>query len=246
MRFVPEFFKRTIRSQLIRRGWTAPGSVDQAWSMRRGLQLLQSLGIQPGTIIDLGAAEGRWTQLAREVFTNSQFLLCEPLPQRKAVLEELASKSNSKLHFSPIVIGESTAPVWFDVSSDLDGSGVYGGKSGNAVLLPQNTLDNVLLEKSFDRPFLIKFDTHGFETQILSGASHTLEATDAIVMECYLHRVSPTAQLFWEMCVFLEGLGFRPVHISDLIARPYDQSLWQMDIFFVRSDHAVFHHDGYR
>ncbi len=83
IRFIPGFLKNLIRANLIRKGWVAPCGPDQPGSMKKGLQTLRSLGIQPGTIIDLGAAEGRWSIQAREVFPRAQFCLCEPLPQRK-------------------------------------------------------------------------------------------------------------------------------------------------------------------
>lgn len=249
MSWIPAFVKQLLKTHLHKRGWTQSGDVRdsaQPFSMRGGLELLKSIGIQPGTIIDLGAAEGKWTLCAKEVFSESRFLLCEPLPERKDELIELAANSRGQLRFSQVIVGNSTTPLLFDVSSDLDGSGVYGGTSGTVVELPQETLDNLLSKADFEQPYLIKFDTHGFESQILAGASRTLNSTQAIVMECYLHHVSPTAKLFWEMCGQLNELGFRPVHIGDLLARPYDATLWQMDLFFVKSDHPVFSHAKYR
>jgi FkbM family methyltransferase len=182
--------------------------------------------------------------LAKEFYQDSEFLLCEPLPDRKEHLEKMSAQSD-RVHFESVIVGDSVEPIWFDVSDDLDGSGVYGGQSGHTVELPQNTLDRLLASSSFEPPYLIKFDTHGFESPILKGATETLRMTDAIIMECYTHRVSPTAKLFWEMCDQLHEIGFRPIHISDLLARQFDSTLWQMDLFFVRSDHPVFDHDRY-
>ncbi len=249
MNIVPAFLKHAVRTTLVKRGWTPPEDVfvtQRLWSMENGLRLLRQIGIDPQTIVDLGAAEGKWSLMASQIFLNSKFLLCEPLPARRDMLTEMARSSGGKFLYSPFVIGDSTQPISFEVSSDLDGSGVYGGDSENTVELPQNTLDNLLSDKNLPQPYLLKFDTHGYEEKILDGAKRTLDATIAIVMECYLHQISPTAKPFWEMCDQLGKLGFRPVYIADLLARPYDSSLWQMDIFFVRSEHPVFSHPEYQ
>ncbi|WP_250933865.1 FkbM family methyltransferase [Aporhodopirellula aestuarii] len=234
---------------LVKRGWTPPEDVfvtQRHWSMESGLRMLKQIGIAPNTVVDLGAAEGSWSSMASQIFTDARYLLCEPLPARKDMLSEISQKSGGMFHFSPIVVGDSKQPLMFDVSGDLDGSGVYGGVTENAVELPQDTLDNLIDEAALPPPYLLKFDTHGYEDNIIRGAVKTLETTIAIVMECYLHQVSPTAKPFWEMCDQLVKVGFRPVYVSDLLARPYDSTLWQMDIFFLRSDHPVFMHSSYQ
>ena len=249
MRVVPGFVKQSLKKLLEERGWQSPeteAATRVFWSMQSGLQRLRSIGIQPKTVVDLGAAEGKWTLMASQIFPDARFLLCEPLPDRKSQLTDLVASSGGRFHLSSVIVGNSNEPILFDVSSDLDGSGVYGGDSGQAMMLPQDTLDSLLLNDELASPFLIKFDTHGFESEILAGAKEALQSTVAIVMECYVHQISPTCKPFWEMCRELDALGFRPIYFSDFMARPFDETLWQLDIFFVRSSHPVFQHKTYQ
>jgi len=80
---------------------------------------------------------------------------------------------------------------------------------------------------------------------ILKGASHTLSETDAIIMECYNFKISPECLLFYEMCNYLDGLGFRCVNLVNPEWRPYDDALWQMDLIFIRKNMPEFSYLAY-
>jgi hypothetical protein len=95
-------------------------------------------------------------------------------------------------------------------------------------------------------PFILKFDTHGFEVPILNGAVKTLQETHYIVMEVYNYRHTAGTLLFYEMCTLLDSLGFRCFNMADPMLRPLDGSLWQMDLFFARKSDAVFNDSRYR
>ncbi len=95
-------------------------------------------------------------------------------------------------------------------------------------------------------PFLIKFDTHGFEVPILEGAKNVLQQTEAIVMECYGFHISENSLLLHEMCAYLEKLDFRLSDIVDVMRRPGDEFFWQCDLFFVRSSHSSFQKNTYQ
>ena len=82
----------------------------------------------------------------------------------------------------------------------------------------------------------MKLDTHGFEMPILAGARAVLASTAALVIECYNFDICATAQRFPTFCRSMEDLGFRCVDAWDLMYRPRDLALWQMDLLFVRAD----------
>mgnify|MGYP001792309907 FL=1 len=46
-------------------------------------------GISPTTIIDVGAAEGKWSLMAKRYWNKSNYILFEPLEERKSVLENI-------------------------------------------------------------------------------------------------------------------------------------------------------------
>jgi hypothetical protein len=68
------------------------------------------------------------------------------------------------------------------------------------------------------------------------GASASLAGTAAIIVETYVRQTQPQALLFHELCAWLALRGFRCIDVVDILRRPVDDSLWQMDMVFVRSD----------
>ena len=137
--------------------------------------------------------------------------------------------------------GASEGQDTFDVSSDLDGSGIYGGGSNNAArLVPMSTVDAIVHVQGLRPPFLLKLDTHGYELPILAGAAETLAHTALIVMEVYNFSISPTAVPFWEICATLATRGFRPADVCGLMHRPRDRIFWQADFFFLPAKHPNF------
>jgi FkbM family methyltransferase len=196
--------------------------------------------ISANTIIDLGAASGTWTQKAMKFWPDSIFLMVEPLAERSEILIEMTRKFPN-CFYVPHAVGDSNEKVKFIVSPDLDGSGVYGSNSeGEERLVYMRKLDEVVDSSNVKGPYIIKFDTHGFEIPILSGSVKTLASTEAIIMECYGFTLSDTCIRFPEMCIHLEKLGFRLFDLTEIMRRPRDKAFWQCDAVFLKSDNPVF------
>lgn len=205
-------------------------------NMSAALNRLKKNGVQPSIIIDLGAAAGTWTLECMKHYPSSEYLLFEPLEERKNELNSLAS-TNKNIHPVFAAVGNKMGSVSFVVSDDLDGSGVYDAESdGGNRKVDLVTIDHVVNEKHLKGPFLIKFDTHGFEVPILTGAGDTLKKTDAIIMECYGFQIADNCLRFPEMCLHLEKLGFRLSDIVNVKRRPGDDFFWQCDAVFIRKE----------
>jgi FkbM family methyltransferase len=197
------------------------------------------------TVVDIGASDGRWSRRALPYFPAARFIAVEPLSERAAALEALRRRE-PRFDYALCVAGEQDGgSAELAVSGDLDGSTV-GGTHGERRSVPVHSLDALLESKQARGPYLLKFDTHGFEVPILKGASRTLAATHYIVMEVYNYRHTPGTLLFHEMCALLEGYGFRCFNATDPMQRPRDGSLWQMDLFFARHDNELFRDSSYQ
>ncbi len=48
------------------------------------------------------------------------------------------------------------------------------------------------------------------------------------------------------MCQYMRDRGFRPVDVFDLMYRPFDDTLWQMEIVLARESHSVFTENFYK
>jgi len=102
------------------------------------------------------------------------------------------------------------------------------------------TLDREVEARALPPPYLLKFDTHGFEAPILKGAPRVLADAEAIIMECYNQRISSECLLFHEMCALLAAQGFRCIDLVDPMHRARDGTFWQMDLVFVRATRPEF------
>jgi FkbM family methyltransferase len=202
-------------------------------------------GFEPACVIDIGASDGKWSRDVMRVLPGARYLAIEPLQERRGSLEKLKS-AHENFDYSLCVAGSANnGMVTLHVSGDLDGSTVDGG-GGPLRDVPVRTIDGLVAEKGLRGPFLLKFDTHGYELPILDGARDTLRNTLVVIMEVYNFRVSEHGLRFHEMCQRMETLGFRCYDMADPMLRAHDQALWQMDLFFCRQDNRMFAHDGYQ
>ncbi len=235
------FLKRRL-SPLVSKIWENPFT---QFTAPEAMQRIVQHGFPVATVIDIGASDGRWSRKTMPYFPQAGFLAVEPLAERTEALQALKNECPN-FDFAIAAAGSGTVgEVQLNVSPDLDGSTVDGA-DGESRTVRSATLDELVAERDLPGPYLIKFDTHGFEDEILRGAEKTLSQTSAIIMEVYNFKISPHALRFPEMCARLESLGFRCYDMADPLLRPYDRSLWQMDFYFCRADAKPFGHLDYR
>lgn len=209
--------------------------------MRVALRLLASIGLDPRTVADVGASDGRWAAFAGTVFPRADLFLFEPQPVHGPALAGFQTE-----HPQARIIRSAVGAV--EGSSLFDAADPFGGvlqtqATPDSISVPLVTLDAAL--SGAQPPFLVKLDTHGVEDQILAGAKDTLRQSVAWIVEAYNQRIRPDCLLFWELCEFMSRAGFRPVDLVDVLHRPHDRTLWQMDMVFVRSNWEGFEYLGY-
>jgi FkbM family methyltransferase len=214
-------------------------------TMQAALERAAARGLDIGTVVDIGAASGRWTRKALPLFPDARFLLLEPLEEHRAELDAL-HREHSRTDFLIAAAGDTAGEAALTVAPDLDGSGIYDRASPAARKVPLVTLDSVLRERGLPGPYLLKFDTHGYEVPILAGAAATLRETALIVMEVHNFQLTARSLRFHEMCAHLETLGFRCADVADINLRPKDKLLWQADFFFLPKTSPLFAYPAYR
>jgi len=202
---------------------------------------------QINTIIDVGASDGIWSRLALNFYPQSQYLLIEANPAHEQALKAFVLE-NRNAEFILAAAGDKQGE---QVNFSFDPEDLYGGQASyvpqaNSITIPEITIDNEIRSRNLKGPYLIKLDTHGFESPIFRGALQTLINTNAIIVECYNFKISPECLLFYEMCQYLDQLGFRCVDLADPLWRPFDQAFWQMDLIFIRKERPEFSYSGYR
>jgi FkbM family methyltransferase len=221
------------------------GGKLSAFSMEGGLARAQRRGIEVSTILDIGASDGKWSRLALKYFPQARVLAFEPLAERKAALEAFKAH-DARFDYLSAVAGDRAGEIAFHVSQDLDGSGVSPTRSPSDRTISMTTVDRAVKEHGLPPPYLLKFDTHGFEVPILDGAVKSLASTSLIVMEIYNFQLNGSSLRFHQMCAHIEKLGFRCCDLVDPMLRERDQAFWQADMFFLKSDSSLFECESYR
>jgi len=183
--------------------------------------------------------------IALDLFPKAQIVGVDPLQERLPYLEQLKGE-NDRFDFVSAVAGEDDGgTVELAVTDDLDGSSVHGSE-GETRSVPVHSIDAIAAMKGLKGPYFLKFDTHGFEMPILRSAEKVLSETRFVVMEAYNFRHTPETLLFHEMIAFMATKGFRVSHLVDVLNRPSDGALWQVDLMFAREDDPVFASDGFK
>lgn len=214
--------------------------------MVKGLGRFKSLKLEINSIVDVGAAAGNWSLSAKALWPESSYLLFEPLEERKKELENLA-KIHSNFHFVPLAAGKEKGLIKFVVTDDLDGSGVATGGQGTSNIrsVEVSSIGEEVNKLHLKGPYLIKLDTHGFEVPILEGCTSLLDQTSLFIIESYGFQIADSSLLFWEMCEYMDKLGFRLFDIVDIMHRPKDSAFWQCDAFFIRKENELFKDNKY-
>lgn len=207
------------------------------------LDRLKRLHLPIQTIIDVGASNGCWSRKAQCYFPDVFILAFEPLEERWPELDQW-KESDDHVRIVRGVAGACQGTIHFNVSDDLDGSGVSKGNEGGREI-PVTSIDHEVSQTAVPAPFLIKLDTHGFEVPILEGASEALKQTQALIIEVYNFQLTDDALRFHEMCAHLIPLGFRCFDMFDIVRRA-DNTLWQADFVFLHETHPVFENTSYR
>lgn len=238
--------KNAIKRALRRLGWVvsrAGGSADRA-TMEGAFRALKARGHAFATVIDIGASDGRWSSHLMQHFPDCRYLLVEANPLHEAALREYCAR-HPNARFVLAAAGEADGRIFFSRGGPFDGRASYAGGPDD-MQVPVVSLDAQVRALGLVGPYLLKFDTHGFEVPILKGAAQTLAAAEVIVMECYNFHIAPESLTFDEMCRYLGERGFRCIDMVDPLYRPHDDSFWQMDLVFVRQTRPEFSYARYR
>jgi FkbM family methyltransferase len=211
-------------------------------ALESALARVVARGMEINAIIDIGASNGQWTQLAHPYFPKSSSLLVEANPVHEASLRTFAKKFPYAAYVLQAA-GDTVGEIFFDAHEPFAGVASHTPLPVPTITVP--TIDALVEARSLRPPYLIKLDTHGFEVPILKGAQQALKETNLLIVETYNFQINPTSFKFYEICQLLANWGFAPIDFCDPMWRRHDNAFWQFDIFFVRADRKEFAFKGY-
>jgi FkbM family methyltransferase len=219
---------RKMRGLLRKLYWPTP--LEDS-SLRGALRRQRQVPI--GSVIDVGASTGLWSAKAMQFFACARYLLIEAQAQVHGTALEAFCAANGNAEFVLAAAGPRRGVIHFDASDPFSGQASDTPYAENNLEVPVTTIDHEIAVRRLPPPYLIKLDTHGFELPILEGAAAALAQTNLLIVEVYNYRLSQHCLRFHEMCAYLEERGFRCDDLFDVMRRPKDSSLWQMDMVFI-------------
>ena len=208
------------------------------------LKRLKAKGIDPATIIDVGASDGRWTENVKKHYPDSYYYLIEANSIHEPKLVEFVNR-HKNCAFRIAAAADTVGEIYFDSNDPFTGIASHANNENHLELVPCTTIDEEVTTNDLEGPYLLKLDTHGFEVPIFNGAQNTMMNTSVIIVETYNFDLTGESLKFWEICEFLGQNGFRPVDLMEPMFRPKDDALWQMDLVFIRSDREEFQVNTY-
>lgn len=243
--------KRVIRKTLNKFGYQVqkinikPKPKNEGgFSMWEALERCINRGIEISTVIDVGASNGMWARECIKFIPHAKYLLIEAQEPHRKELDEF-QKEFVNSEYILAAAGNREGKIFFD------NTGLFGGLASetpfekNCIEVPVIRVDNEVLKRKLKGPYLIKLDTHGFEIPIIEGAFETLKNAELIIIEAYNFQLTKDSLKFHQLCIYMEKLGFSVIEIVDFMLRKYDNSFWQMDIFFVPKGRHEFKYNAY-
>ena len=210
------------------------------------LERIRKRGTSVATVVDVGASDGQWSRLVMTVLPQANYLLFE-CDQRFSVELAHFCAEHGRVRVVRAAASDSRAPVFLSQGARESGKVAREDKKSQWQSVPAATIDDQVQELALPGPYFLKLDVHGYERPVLQGASRTLQKTDLLLVEMYNFTLGGGDEVrFPALCQTLDQLGFRPLHLCNLLNRPMDDALFQFDILFARKEAPEFQFEGWR
>ncbi len=187
-------------------------------------------GLEPATVIDLGAHRGQFSLLIRAMFPNARVLAVEPQHEAAQTLRTIfagddylrliqvaiAPESGERpLHLSHRRDSSSLLPIGPLQTQAFPGTGESGTETVRTARLAE-----VLAARDILAPALLKLDVQGFELAALQGCAELLDYMEWIYCECSFVELYEGQALLPEVADYLAGHGFIESGRFNLVQHP--------------------------
>jgi FkbM family methyltransferase len=213
--------------------------LDKAWLVASGIK----------TILDVGANEGQFAKLAREVFPSAMIYSFEPLPDcfdklnkifpgdpHFAAFNEAVGSTESVLEFFRSVHSPSSSFLKMENSHKEAFPYTKDGQVDQPIEVKVNSLDNFFKSHDLEKNILLKIDVQGFEGEVIKGASLALEHVKVVILELSMIKLYQDQPLFHDIYTMMYNKGFRFHGCLAQMWNPKTEEVVQVDAIFVNSN----------
>jgi FkbM family methyltransferase len=189
-------------------------------------------GINFRNILDIGAYNGSWTQLVKNIFPEANILMVEANTDKENILKKIGN------YRIALLSSEENKEVNYYKSTSNDAS-------GNSIYL-ENTVYKFIPEKRITTTLklilpkdahydLIKMDVQGSELDIIKGGLDIIKKSKFLLLELQIFEYNKNAPMISDVLTFLKKINFDLVDIFDLLYSSTG-SLIQLDGLFINRD----------
>lgn len=204
-----------------------------------------SRGLEPKTIIDVGASDGCWSRECMGVFPHARYALFDALPENSAALQTLTDNNSNMMYWNG-ALGAQSGHLLINSHGDQTSFFHSADWPGTPLEVEVRPLDSFIESMSFKGPILIKADVQGYELEVLRGATRCLEMTEVLLLEVSFRQIYEASPLAHEVVSELGARGYRIYDICSYAQRSSDEELLQADIVFVHRESPLFQDEGWR
>src|SRR5260221_7468161 len=119
---------------------------NQSATFAAALARLRKRNLKLGTVIDIGASDGRWTREVLPLFPAARFLCVEAQPAHEAKLKDFVSK-HSEVEYALCAAGERVGQTSFDATDLLGGWVQDHPGASHSITLPISTADQLVKQR---------------------------------------------------------------------------------------------------
>ncbi len=188
-------------------------------------------GLHIGTVYDIGAHRGDWTEAVGPSLPGARFILFEANDAHADAL-----KQSGRRHFIAILTSEDKLVDFYATGGSGDSyyrevTPRYEGIEPRQ--LHATTLDHMIEAHDLPLPDFIKADVQGAELDVLRGGRDALGNAALVLLECPLIEYNVGAPTIDEYFSFMDEHGFAPIDfVKGLWQR---RRMVQVDVLFVNA-----------
>jgi FkbM family methyltransferase len=195
---------------------------------RQTLQVLLDRRIPVRTVLDVGVLDGTWELVA--AYPDRLHVLFEPVAEFAPAIEQRYRDIPHVL--VQAAVSDASGETQLLTVAKLGGGGISHSYMVDAPERATRTVAKVSLDDHLrthpaEPPYFLKIDVDGEELKVLDGAAETLKSSSIVMIEVTVHNLV-------ERVGRLLDAGFQLFDLTE--PAYYDDSLWQCDAVFIRSD----------
>ena len=210
--------------------------------LERRLKIIDHCNINK--LLDVGANEGQYASLMRELGFNGEIISFEPLSKAYQVLEKESAKDKKWQSFN-CALGDSDTKSVINIAGNSQSSSILSMLPEHIDSAPESKfVDTEEIEiKTLDKIFneiakpgdslMLKIDTQGYEKMVLDGAAENLHKFAILQLEMSTVPLYNNEMLYMEMINYLAEKGFVLYAFETNFINPQSGKLLQLDGIFV-------------